>query len=364
MAAHANRPPPKTRPHTSAAAGLENEWKDSRLLIKTDSNYGFASVNFKETNRQIKKYFESSPAKLHIFPGFISSDESGYTTTLGRGGSDYTAAIIAAAMDAEVLEIWTDVSGMMTADPRFVKNVRQISHITYREAMEQLDRATQFGDTSFFVRRHRAVAGERLGRLLQERKMLPEARQWVDASLALRRGLSKENPKSVQTRRDLAIALYVSCGLSLAEQQPRVALTPCSESLAIRQALLAEDGQNGALVRGMGIMHRRMGEVRAALGDTAHALTEYADAVSYYERFFGGRVGAVNDRRDLAYALLERADLAAAHGARSNVPLAQRSFREALASFDSIGTKMSLTGADSARIDQTRQRLPATAHPE
>ena len=119
-----------------AAAGLENEWKDSRLLIKTDSNYGFASVNFKETNRQIKKYFESSPAKLHIFPGFISSDESGYTTTLGRGGSDYTAAIIAAAMDAEVLEIWTDVSGMMTADPRFVKNVRQISHITYREAME------------------------------------------------------------------------------------------------------------------------------------------------------------------------------------------------------------------------------------
>ena len=233
----------------------------------------------------------------------------------------------------------------------------------YREAMEQLDRATQFGDTSFFVRRHRAVAGERLGRLLQERKMLPEARQWVDASLALRRELSKENPKSVQARRDLAIALYVSCGLSLAEQQPRVALTPCSESLAIRQALLAEDGQNGALVRGMGIMHRRMGEVRAALGDTALALTQYADAVSYYERFFGGRVGAVNDRRDLAYALLDRADLAAAHGARSNVPLAQRSFREALASFDSIGTKMSLTGADSARIDQTRQRLPQTAHP-
>ena len=231
----------------------------------------------------------------------------------------------------------------------------------YREAMAQLDRATQLGDTSYFVRRHRAVAGERLGRLLQERKVFPEARQWVDASLALRRELSKENPKSVQARRDLAIALYVSCGLSLAEQQPRIALTTCSESVAIRQVLLAEDEQNGALVRGMGIMHRRMGEVRGALGDTTSALAEYADAISYYERFLGGRTGAVNDRRDLAYALLERADLAAAHGTRWNVPLAQRSFRDALASFDSISTKMPLNGADSARIEQTRQRLPAAA---
>ncbi len=117
-------------------AGLENEWKDSRLVIRTDSNHGFGMVDFAETNRRMKEYFESSSAKLHIFPGFIASDSKGYTTTLGRGGSDYTAAIIAAAIDAEVLEIWTDVSGMMTADPRFVRNVRQISHINYREAME------------------------------------------------------------------------------------------------------------------------------------------------------------------------------------------------------------------------------------
>ncbi len=117
-------------------SGLENEWKDSRLVIRTDSNHGFGLVDFAETNRPIKEYFESSTAKLHIFPGFIASDAKGYTTTLGRGGSDYTAAIIAAAIDAEVLEIWTDVSGMMTADPRFVRNVRQISHINYREAME------------------------------------------------------------------------------------------------------------------------------------------------------------------------------------------------------------------------------------
>ena len=119
-----------------SVAGLENEWQDSRLVIQTDSNHGFASVDFSETNRRMKEYFDASPANLYIFPGFIASDAKGYTTTLGRGGSDYTAAIIAAAIDAKVLEIWTDVSGMMTADPRFVRNVRQISHITYREAME------------------------------------------------------------------------------------------------------------------------------------------------------------------------------------------------------------------------------------
>ena len=119
-----------------ADSGLENEYKDSRRLIRTDSNHGFAAVDFPETNRRITEHIESSTARLHIFPGFVASDSSGYTTTLGRGGSDYTAAIIAAAADARVLEIWTDVSGMMTADPRFVRNVRQISHITYREAME------------------------------------------------------------------------------------------------------------------------------------------------------------------------------------------------------------------------------------
>ena len=119
-----------------SVVGLDNEWKDSRIVIRTDSNHGFGGVDFAETNRRMTEYFNSSNAKLHIFPGFIASDAQGYTTTLGRGGSDYTAAIIAAAVDADVLEIWTDVSGMMSADPRFVKNVRQISHITYREAME------------------------------------------------------------------------------------------------------------------------------------------------------------------------------------------------------------------------------------
>ncbi len=116
--------------------GIENVWKDSRELIKTNSNFGSAEVDFDKTNEQIKEFFQNQTAKLYILPGFISSDKNGATTTLGRGGSDFTAAILAAAIDAEVLEIWTDVSGMMTADPRIVRNIRQIPRITYREAME------------------------------------------------------------------------------------------------------------------------------------------------------------------------------------------------------------------------------------
>lgn len=119
-----------------AQIGIENYWKDLRQLIVTDSNFGSASVDFKKTNEKVKTFFESTKATLYVLPGFIASDENGATTTLGRGGSDYTAAILAAALDAEVLEIWTDVSGMMTADPRLVKHARQIPHISYREAME------------------------------------------------------------------------------------------------------------------------------------------------------------------------------------------------------------------------------------
>lgn len=119
-----------------AADGIANEWHDSRQLIRTDSNHGFAAVDFAETNKLIAEKIGTSKTQLHIVPGFIASDGGGYTTTLGRGGSDYTAAIFAAALDVEILEIWTDVSGMMTADPRFVRNVRQIPRINYREAME------------------------------------------------------------------------------------------------------------------------------------------------------------------------------------------------------------------------------------
>ena len=111
-------------------------WLDSRDLIITDSHFGMAAVQFSETNKAIQQFIKEKPAKLYVAPGYISSDSQKQTTTLGRGGSDYTAAIYAAALDATVLEIWTDVSGMMTADPRLVQHPRPISSISYQEAME------------------------------------------------------------------------------------------------------------------------------------------------------------------------------------------------------------------------------------
>ena len=115
---------------------LDNEWKDPRELIRTDSNFGKAVVDFAVTNNNIENYFSQSKAGLFIFPGFIASNKQGETTTLGRGGSDYTGAILAAGSNASVFEIWTDVSGMMTADPRLVTNIKLIPQISYQEAME------------------------------------------------------------------------------------------------------------------------------------------------------------------------------------------------------------------------------------
>lgn len=118
------------------AGGTNAVWKDARELICTNSNYSNAAVDFALTNQQINTFVHKTKEQLTIVPGFIASDEHGVTTTLGRGGSDYTAAILAGAVDAGALEIWTDVSGMMTADPRWVFNAKIIPSISYQEAME------------------------------------------------------------------------------------------------------------------------------------------------------------------------------------------------------------------------------------
>jgi aspartokinase/homoserine dehydrogenase 1 len=118
------------------SSGCKIDWIDSRKAIKTDSNFGFAAVDFAATTESIKAIVAASSNTLFIAPGFIASDANGFTTTLGRGGSDYTASIYAAAVRAEAVEIWTDVTGMMTADPRWVVNARTIPHTSYREAME------------------------------------------------------------------------------------------------------------------------------------------------------------------------------------------------------------------------------------
>jgi aspartokinase/homoserine dehydrogenase 1 len=118
------------------AQGIENSWVDARELIRTDSHYGSAVVDFSVTNSLCNDFFTAAVSRLFIVPGFVASDGKGNTTTLGRGGSDYTAAIIAGAVSAQTLEIWTDVSGMMTADPRLVPNARILPNISYQEAME------------------------------------------------------------------------------------------------------------------------------------------------------------------------------------------------------------------------------------
>lgn len=109
---------------------------DARFFIKTSRQYGKHIVDFDETNKLVKRYFAELP-RVAVVPGFIASDRiTGDVTNLGRGGSDYTAAILATALGASQLEIWTDVDGFMTADPRVINTAYVIEHLSFTEAME------------------------------------------------------------------------------------------------------------------------------------------------------------------------------------------------------------------------------------
>jgi len=123
-----------------AKAAKENNinavYKDSKELIVASENFQNAQVNFELTNKNCVSYFTNAQQQVTVLPGFIASTEDGKTTTLGRGGSDYSAAIYAASLDAKELQIWTDVSGMYTANPSVVKQAFPIPHISYQEAME------------------------------------------------------------------------------------------------------------------------------------------------------------------------------------------------------------------------------------
>ncbi len=116
--------------------GLATESKNSQELIVTNSNFTKAEVNYSVTYKNLQDYFAKASQKITILPGFISKSKLGEQTTLGRGGSDFTAAIVAAALKVEQLEIWTDVSGMFTTNPKLVKQAYPIDKISYQEAME------------------------------------------------------------------------------------------------------------------------------------------------------------------------------------------------------------------------------------
>ncbi len=116
--------------------GLDIILKNSQELIVTNDNFSNAAVIFSKTTKNIEEFFEQNSSKVVMLPGFVAKTEKGEISTLGRGGSDYTAAIIAAATNASVLEIWTDVNGMYTANPKFVRQAFPINNISYQEAME------------------------------------------------------------------------------------------------------------------------------------------------------------------------------------------------------------------------------------
>jgi bifunctional aspartokinase / homoserine dehydrogenase 1 len=109
---------------------------DTRQLVKTDSNFGQAIVNEEFSHSFIVSFVRENDGAIPVFTGFIATNEAGITTTLGRGGSDYTAAIVAAAVGADEIQIWTNVDGIMTADPRLVSKAFSIPRLSYSEAVE------------------------------------------------------------------------------------------------------------------------------------------------------------------------------------------------------------------------------------
>ncbi|NRR90734.1 bifunctional aspartate kinase/homoserine dehydrogenase I [Winogradskyella undariae] len=122
--------------HTLRSRSVDVVLKNSQELIVTDSNFNNATVNFDQTDSNIQSFFNSNSSSIVLLPGFVSKSTSGEITTLGRGGSDYTAAIIAAAIEADELQIWTDVSGMFTTNPKLVKQASPIVELSYQEAVE------------------------------------------------------------------------------------------------------------------------------------------------------------------------------------------------------------------------------------
>ena len=120
---------------TLVATGIPAEFLDARRIIRTDKRFGAARVDFNKTYQLIGEHYSEHP-KVQVVTGFIASAKGGLTTTLGRGGSDYTASLLAAGLRADAIEIWTDVSGVLTADPRRVKKAFTIPKLTYAEAME------------------------------------------------------------------------------------------------------------------------------------------------------------------------------------------------------------------------------------
>ena len=120
-----------------ASIGIATKWIDAREIIRTYEKGGKNAVDIQKTYYRVNEMIENNPiTQLFVLPGFIASDKQGRTTTLGRGGSDYSASLFAVGCKARILEIWSDVPGLMTSNPKIVPTARTISHISYRAALE------------------------------------------------------------------------------------------------------------------------------------------------------------------------------------------------------------------------------------
>jgi len=176
-----------------------------RDLIKTDSEYCRANVDFKKSDQLIGEYFKSHKS-VAIVPGFVGSNDEGETTTLGRGGSDYTAAIIAAATKASVLEIWTDVDGFMTADPRKVEKAYSIESLSYAEAME----LSHFGAKVLYTPTIQPVLNKKI-RIQIKNTFNPEAKGTV---IGMQEHIKTESPiKGISSVDDIDLITIQGSGL-------------------------------------------------------------------------------------------------------------------------------------------------------
>lgn len=124
-------------------AGIPNQWLDMTRILRTDASFRSANVDFATTEQLLKAFIQAHPAHIYVAQGFIGGTADGRRTTLGREGSDYSAAILANLTNAESVTLWKDVAGIYTADPRKVKDAVLLPQITYAKAREMADNGAQ-----------------------------------------------------------------------------------------------------------------------------------------------------------------------------------------------------------------------------
>ncbi len=190
--------------HRAWERGLDAELLDTREFVKTDDSFGHASPIEEVTNKLVLERVHPAKGRIIVAQGFIASTLEGITSTLGRGGSDYTATIIGAALGVEEVQIWTDVTGVMTADPRVFKHAKTIPSITYQEAAE----LAYFGAKVI----HPSTAQPAVARSIPVR-----VRNTGDpgaAGTSIVAALSSEGPKAVASKQGITV-VSVSSGRML-----------------------------------------------------------------------------------------------------------------------------------------------------